>query len=428
MGEPVDISALPRLEDLPLGEGLPGDNAVEAQGPRTVPRVLVRADLNVPLDEGRITDDLRISAALPTIRYLRERGAAVVLCSHLGRPGGRPSDEFSLAPVAQRLAELLDCPVTLASDVAGADSIRRAENMGAGDVLLIENLRFDPGETSNDPAFADKLSALGQMYVDDAFGAAHRSHASVVGPPQRLPSAAGRLLEREVDVLGGVLTDPDRPFLAILGGSKVSDKLGVIDALLSTCDSLLIGGAMAFTFLAAQGYEVGASLLETDRVDHCRELLATGKIRVPTDVVVAREIDATAETRVVPAGAIPEGWIGLDIGPATAIVYVDAVADAGTVLWNGPMGVFEVEPFAAGTRAVAEALAETDGFTIVGGGDSAAAIRQLELADRMDHVSTGGGASLELLEHGDLPGLRALRESMGRKAPGADTNGKGSHG
>lgn len=402
MSDPTDVASLPRLEDLPLDE-IGGDG---------VPRVLVRADLNVPLDDGRITDDLRITAAVPTIQYLRDRGAAVVLCSHLGRPGGQPAPEFSLAPVAERLSELLRTDVTLAPDVGGDESRRLAESLRAGDVLLIENLRFDPGETANDAAFVERLSGLGHAYVDDAFGASHRAHASVVGPPGRLPSAAGRLLEREVEVLGGILSDPARPFVAALGGAKVSDKLGVIDALLTKCDTLLIGGAMAFTFLVAQGHDVGESLLEADRVDHCRDLLTTGKIQVPTDVVIAREIDADTETRIVPARGIPEGWMGLDIGPATAIAYADAVTEAGTVLWNGPMGVFEVEPFAAGTRAVAEALADTDGFGIVGGGDSAAAVRQFGLADRVDHVSTGGGASLELLEHGDLPGLRALRDSV----------------
>jgi len=401
MGDGADAASLPRLEDLPL-EQLGGERAA---------RVLVRADLNVPLDDGTITDDLRITAALPTIRYLRDRGAAVVLCSHLGRPGGKPVPERSLAPVAARLGALLDTDVPVADDVAGDDSLRRAEALDPGDVLLVENLRFDPGETSNDSAFADRLSRLGDAYVDDAFGACHREHASVVGPPTRLPSAAGRLLAREVEVLSGILADPARPFVAVLGGAKVSDKLGVIDALLTRCDSLLIGGAMAFTFLVAQGHDVGTSLVETDRVDHCRELLSAGKIEVPTDVVIAREIDADTATRLVPAAGIPDGWMGLDIGQASATAYADAVAAAGTVLWNGPMGVFEVEPFAAGTRTVAEAVADSDGFAIVGGGDSAAAVRQFGLADRVDHVSTGGGASLELLEHGDLPGLSALREA-----------------
>jgi phosphoglycerate kinase len=295
----------------------------------------------------------------------------------------------------------------------------RAEALAPGDLLLLENLRFEPGEKKNDPAFGAALSALGDAYVNDAFGASHRAHASIVGPPQRLPSAAGRLLEREVGVLTGLLRDPRRPFLAVLGGAKVSDKLGVIDALLERCDAILVGGAMAFTFLLAQGHTVGDSLVEPDRVDDCRRLLDTGRVRVPVDVVVGREVTADTETRVVPASAMPDGWKGLDIGPETAAIFADEIAGAGTVLWNGPMGVFEVEPFAAGTHTVADAVAECSGFTVVGGGDSAAALRRMGLADRVDHVSTGGGASLELIERGDLPGLEALRESARRVEEGA---------
>jgi phosphoglycerate kinase len=371
---------------------------------------LLRADFNVPLRDGVIDDELRITAALPTITYLRERGCSVVACSHLGRPKGKPDAKYSLAPVAKRLGELLGTPVALSPEVAGFTSISMAQNLGAGDVMMIENLRFDPGEEACDPAFATNLAALGDVYVDDAFGAAHRGHASIVGPPRVLPSAAGRLLAAEVSALGRLLGEPERPFVAVLGGAKVSDKLGVIDALLARCDTLLIGGAMAFTFLAAQGHSIGDSLVEVDRVDHCRELLDTGRVQVPTDIVVAREISETAETRHVAARAIPDGWKGLDIGPETAGTYADAIGGARTVLWNGPMGVFEMAPFAAGTRTVAEAVAHCRGYTVVGGGDSAAAVRQMGFADEVDHVSTGGGASLELIELGDLPGLEALRK------------------
>jgi phosphoglycerate kinase len=307
---------------------------------------------------------------------------------------------------------MLGRPVPLAPGVVGPAVSAQAASLRAGEILLLENLRFEPGETSNDPEFAKALTALGDSYVDDAFGAVHRAHASIVGPPAVLPCAAGRLLAREVDVLGSLLESPAHPFVTILGGVKVSDKLGVIEALLERCDTLLIGGAMAFTFLVAQGYEVGDSLVESEMVDRCRVLLATGRVIVPTDVVVAREMTADAEARHVSADRIPAGWKGLDIGPETAGRFADEVARAATVLWNGPMGVFELAPFAAGTRTVAEAVAECDGFTVIGGGDSASAVRRFGFADRIDHVSTGGGASLEFLEHGDLPGLRALREGV----------------
>lgn len=371
--------------------------------------MLLRADFNVPLREGRVEDDLRITAALGTIAFLREQGCTVVACSHLGRPRGVPDPRYSLAPVAARLADLLGTDVPLSPEITGPAAHARAANLDPGGVLLLENLRFDPGEEANDPAFATNLSQLGDVYVDDAFGAAHRAHASIVGPPRVLPGAAGRLLAREVEVLGGLLDAPARPFVAILGGAKVSDKLGVIDALLDRCDTLLVGGAMAFTFLLAQGGEVGDSLVEADQVERCRALLATGRVRIPTDVVAATEISADATTRHVAAGAVPAGWKGLDIGPETAGDYADVIAEAATVLWNGPMGVFELSPFAAGTRTVAEAVAACPGFTVVGGGDSAAAVRGMGLAEAFDHVSTGGGASLELLELGDLPGLEALR-------------------
>ena len=390
---------LPRLEDLPDLEGA---------------RVLVRAELNAPLADGRVTDDLRITTTLPTVEWLRSRGAAVVLAAHLGRPKGEVRPEFSLAPIATRISELLGIDVPLAPSAVGVETASMVASMDGGDVLVLENLRFNPGEEANDPAFAANLAAPFDLYVNEAFGASHRAHASIVGPPRVLPSAAGLLLQREVEVLGGLLDRPEHPFVAILGGSKVSDKLGVIDALLAKCDTILVGGAMAFTFLAAQGYAIGDSLLEADRIDDCRRLLGTGRVEVPVDVVIAQEIAAETEVRVVPASAMPDGWKGLDVGPETAANFAERIAGARTVLWNGPMGVFEVAPFAGGTRTVAEAVVDCSGFTVIGGGDSAAAARQMGLADRIDHVSTGGGASLELLELGDLPGLEALR--LGRDA------------
>jgi len=360
---------VPQLEDLPNPNGK---------------RVLLRVDFNVPISDGKIDDDMRIRAALPTIEWLLDHGASVDACSHLGRPKGKPDEKYSMEPVRERLSEL------------------------APDVNLLENLRFDPGEEDNDPAFVDKLVEGHDLYVNDAFGASHRSHASVVGPPAKLPSAAGRLLAREVEVLGGLLESPDRPFVAILGGAKVSDKLGVIKTLLDKVDVLIIGGGMAFTFLAAQGHKVGDSLLQEDQIDNCRELLESDKtILLPTDVVALGPDD-----QIETVGTdIEDGWKGLDIGPETAAAFSEAIADAGTVLWNGPMGMFEDERFADGTIAVAEAVAGADGFTVVGGGDSAAALAKFGLADEVDHVSTGGGASLELIEKGDLPGLEALRKS-----------------
>ena len=373
---------LPQLEDLPDPSGK---------------RVLLRADFNVPITDGHIDDDLRIRAALPTIKWLQERGATVTTCTHLGRPKGKPDDRYTVEPVRARLAEL------------------------APGVELLENLRFDPGEEGNDPAFVDRLIEGQDLYVNDAFGAAHRAHASIVGPPARgLPSAAGRCLAREVEVLSTLLEKPERPFVAVLGGSKVSDKLAVIDALLKAVDTLVIGGGMAFTFLKALGHEVGDSLLQEDQIDACKGFLDSGRrILIPTDVVAlgpGGEIgkpDAGGEVRTL-GQDIPAGWKGLDVGPGTAAAFADEVTGAGTVLWNGPMGVFEDPRFAAGTRAVAEALAEASGFTVIGGGDSASAIAAFGLADRIDHVSTGGGASLEFIEKGDLPGLAALREAADR--------------
>ncbi len=393
---PVD---LPRLEDLAPNRGS---------------RVLVRADFNVPLAGGAVADDLRISTVVPTFDWLRERGAAIVACGHLGRPQGAPDPRFSMAPVARRLGELLGLEVGLAPGVAGPEVLAATKELPPGEVVLLENLRFESGETANDPAFVGELCALADAYVNEAFGASHRAHASIVGPPARLPSAGGRLLFREVEALSGLVHGARRPFVAVLGGAKVGDKLGVIEALLGRCDAVLVGGAMAFTFLVAQGARVGDSPVEPDRVDDCRRLLTTGRVRVPTDIVIAREIAEGAETRIVRADAIPDGWKGVDVGPGTTAAFADEVVEAATVLWNGPMGVFEVTPFAAGTLGVAEAVAACPGFTVVGGGDSAAAVRRFGLADRIDHVSTGGGASLELIERGDLPGLEALR--AGRRA------------
>ena len=385
---------LPRLEDLPKLHRK---------------RVLLRADFNVPLRDGRVEDDLRIATVLPTLEWLHEQGASVVACGHLGRPKGRVDPQYSMAPVAERLGELLGREVPLAPQVVGQQAASMASSLEPGDVMMLENLRFEPGETQNDAALAVSLTEMADVYVNEAFGASHRAHASIVGPPPVLPCAGGRLLFREVEVLSALLGEPKQPFVGVLGGAKVSDKLGVIGALLDRCDTILIGGAMAFTFLAAQGHEVGDSLLEPDRVDDCRRLLETGRVKVPVDVVIAQDLAPDADTRIVPAGRIPRGWKGLDIGPESAAIFSDAIDGAANVLWNGPMGVFEMEPFASGTKAVAEAVADCRGFTVIGGGDSAAAIRQFGLADRVDHVSTGGGASLELIEQGDLPGLAALR-------------------
>ncbi|MCK9876595.1 phosphoglycerate kinase [Frankia sp. AgPm24] len=386
-------------------------------------RVLVRCDLNVPLDRTgdtpRITDDGRVRASLPTITALLDRGARVIVTSHLGRPKGEPDAKYSLEPVAARLAELLGRPVTFAGDgsgdIAGAHARKVVAALGDGEVALLENLRFHPGETSKDAAvraaFADELAALAEFYVGDAFGAVHRAHASVVDVPKHLPHAAGSLVLAELDVLRRLSSDPARPYAVVLGGSKVSDKLGVIRALLPKVDALLVGGGMCFTFLAALGHGVGASLLEADMIDTCSALLAEGgdRIVLPTDVVVADRFAADAATATVAADAIPDGWLGLDIGPASTAAFAARLAGAATVFWNGPMGVFELAPFAEGTRGVAEAIAAGPGFSVVGGGDSAAAVRTLGIPDAgFSHISTGGGASLEYLEGKALPGLAAL--------------------
>jgi phosphoglycerate kinase len=376
-------------------------------------RVLVRNDFNVPLDDGRVTDDLRIRAAVPTLRWLVEHGGRVISCSHLGRPKGKRDERYSLAPVVPVLAAHLGREVRFVDDVVGESAQAAARGLTDGEVMLLQNLRFEPGETDNDPEFADRLAALAELYVDDAFGAAHRAHASVVGVAERLPAYAGYLLATEVRVLSRLLEDPDRPFVAVLGGSKVSDKLAVLDNLLGRVDSLVIGGGMCFTFLAAQGLEVGDSLFEKDQVDAVRQLAARAeregkRLLLPTDVVVADDFAEDANTRTVPVDGIEPGWRGLDIGPETAEAFAAEIARARTVFWNGPMGVFEWEPFAAGTRRVAEAVATGNAYTVVGGGDSAAAVAQLGLADRIDHMSTGGGASLELLEGKTLPGVAVI--------------------
>lgn len=380
-------------------------------------RVLVRADLNVPLDNqtGQITDDGRIRAVLPTLGALVQAGAKVVVCSHLGRPKGSPDPAFSLRPVAGRLGELLGAPVHFAEDTVGDSARSTVAGLADGQVALLENLRFNPGETSKDEAqrgaFADQLAALADAYVDDAFGAVHRRHASVYDVPARLPHVAGRLVLREVEVLGTLTGEPDRPYVVVLGGSKVSDKLAVIEALLPKVDRLLVGGGMCFTFLKAQGHEVGSSLLEEEMVETCRSLLerAGGKIMLPVDVVAADAFAPDAPHDTVRADGIPSKRVGLDIGPETVAGFAAALRGARTIFWNGPMGVFEMAAFAHGTRGVAEAIANADAFTVVGGGDSAAAVRALGLDEQaFSHISTGGGASLEYLEGKTLPGIAAL--------------------
>lgn len=378
-------------------------------------KVLLRCDFNVPQDKetGEITSDKRIVSALPTIRYLLENGAAVIACSHLGKPKGEKKPALSLAPVAKRLSELLGKPVAFAADTVGDDAKAKAAALNPGEIMLLENTRFEPGETKNDPALAKELASLAELYVSDAFGSVHRAHASTVGVAGYLPAVSGFLVAKELEVMGKALDDPKRPFVAVLGGAKVSDKINVINNLLGKADTIIIGGGMAYTFAKAQGGSIGGSLLEADKQEYALEMLAKAKEQgvkflLPSDTLAAKEFSADATSVVVDTMAIPDDMEGLDIGPETVKVFCDAVKGAGTIVWNGPMGVFEFDAFAGGTRAMAQAMAESGAITIVGGGDSAAAVEQLGFADKITHISTGGGASLEFLEGKELPGVACL--------------------
>ena len=378
-------------------------------------KILLRCDFNVPQDKetGAITSDKRIVAALPTIRYLLEKKAAVIACSHLGKPKGEWKTKLSLAPVAQRLSELLGQEVIFAKDIVGEDAKAKAAALQGGQIMLLENLRFDPREEKNDPSFAEELASMAELYVSDAFGTVHRAHASTAGVAAYLPAVSGLLVAKELEVMGGALNNPKRPFVAVLGGAKVSDKIGVINNLLDKADTIIIGGGMAYTFAKAQGGSIGKSLCEEDKLDYAREMIAKAekngvKLLLPSDTMAADDFSNDAKRQVVSTMAIPDGWEGMDIGPDTIRTFCDAVKGAGTVVWNGPMGVFEFENFAAGTRAMAQALADSGAITIVGGGDSAAAVEQMGFADRITHISTGGGASLEFLEGLELPGVACL--------------------
>jgi phosphoglycerate kinase len=386
---------------------------IEDLGDLTGRGVLVRCDFNVPLEGSRITDDLRIRATVPTIERLLAGGARLILCSHLGRPKGGVVEKYRLDPVAERLRDVLSRDVQKLDAVVGPEVQEAVTAAGAGSVILLENLRFEPGEERGDPAFADALASLAHLYVNDAFGAAHRPHASVVGVAERLPAAAGLLMRREVEVLSRLLHQPEEPFVAILGGAKVSDKLAAVNALLDRVDAVLVGGAMAFSFLAAAGGQVGTSLVEPDRYEEVRSSVRRAEekgvlIQLPEDVIAAPEPAADAPRETVRADAIPAGWMGLDIGPRSVEEFARTISDARTILWNGPMGMFELEPFSGGTRGVAYAVAGSKGFTVVGGGDSLAALAKFDLVDEIDHRSTGGGASLEFLEGRELPGIAVL--------------------
>ena len=375
-------------------------------------KVLLRVDFNVPLDKktNAITSDVRIRAALPTVQYLLDQGCALIVCSHLGKPKGEVKSELSLAPVAERFAELLGKSVLFASDTVGEDARAKAAALRSGEVLLLENTRFDKREEKNDPEYSKALASLAEVYVSDAFGAVHRAHASTAGVADYLPAYCGFLVEKELTAIGGAIEDPKRPLVAVLGGAKIADKLAVIENLLQKADTLIIGGGMAYTFLKAQGYEIGTSLFDESKLDYCKDMLqkAGERIVLPVDHVIADKYDAEAESRVADNDAIPADWMGLDIGPRSAEKFAEIVKNAGTVVWNGPMGVFEFEKFSGGTKAVAEAMAACEGVTVIGGGDSASAIEKLGLEDKVTHVSTGGGASLEFMEGKELPGVACL--------------------
>lgn len=378
-------------------------------------RVLVRCDFNVKMENGVITSDKRIVASLPTIQYLIKNGAKVILCSHLGRPKGQVNPEFSMKPVAARLSELLGLKVKMADDVVGPSAHALADSLKDGEVMLLENVRFEPGETKNDPELSKAFASLSDLYVNDAFGSAHRAHSSTAGVAAYLPAACGYLIQKEIMFIGGALENPKRPLVAILGGAKVSDKIGVITNLIDKCDTLIIGGGMAYTFMKALGHSIGDSLLEADKVDLAKEMMDKAKAKgikflIPVDNKVGKEYKPDTEAMVVNSDEIPDGWMGLDIGPKTQQLFADAVKDASTVIWNGPMGVSEWDNFAAGTIAVATAIADSNAISIIGGGDSAAAIQKLGFADKMSHISTGGGASLEYLEGKELPGIAALND------------------
>ncbi|MGE5494352.1 MAG: phosphoglycerate kinase [Burkholderiales bacterium] len=378
-------------------------------------KVLVRVDFNVPLnDKKEITDDTRIVAALPTIQYLRDQSSKIILCSHLGRPDGVFNPKYSLAPVAAKLEKLMGCKITFANDVIGESAQAAVQNVREGEIVLLENLRFHKEETANDPGFAKKLASFADIYVNDAFGAAHRAHASTAGVADYIPAVAGFLIEKELKALGGALDNPTRPFLAILGGAKVSDKIGVIENLITKVDWIILGGGMAYTFLKAKGMEVGTSLVDEARIELAAGLLKKAETKgveifLPVDSIIADKFDAKANTQVVPSDEITPGWMGLDIGPSSRMLFADKVRKAKTVIWNGPMGVFEMEPFSEGTKSIAKAMAETEAMTIIGGGDSAAAVKIFGYAQNIDHISTGGGASLEFLEGKELPGISVLQ-------------------
>ncbi len=378
-------------------------------------RVFCRVDFNVPMEDGNVTDDTRIRAAIPTINYLVEHGAKVILASHLGRPKGEVNEEMRLTAAGKRLAQLLDGPVTKLDESIGGKVEQAIAHMNNGDILLLENVRFHPGEEKNDLQLAKQFADLADIFVNDAFGAAHRAHATTAGIATYIPAVSGLLLEKELDVLGKALSEPERPFTAIIGGAKVKDKIGVINHLLDKVDNLIIGGGLSYTFSKAQGYEIGTSLLEEDKIELAKSFIEKAKekgvkLYLPSDVVVADDFSKDANTKIVPVNEIPSDWMGLDIGTETAKTYAEVIKKSKLIIWNGPMGVFEMEAFSNGTRQVAEAMAETTGYTVIGGGDSAAAVEKFGVAERMDHISTGGGASLEFMEGKDLPGVTALSD------------------